>query len=104
MVPSRCSETIQSSFLEVARSFATDSLLYGRIDSEILLDGDATRRLREGTFGSGNVLIFGSPEINLLAAELVLTRQHRPPSIEFLGAGQFQIKDRVFSDTGEHAT
>lgn len=80
MVPSRCSESIQSSFLEVARGFATDSLLYGRLDSEILLDGDATRRLREGGFGSGNVLILGSPEINLLAEELFLTGEARPPS------------------------
>lgn len=85
----------------MARAFSADSLLYGAVDSEILFDDEAVSRLRKDKFTSGNVLVLGSPEINSFARETLLQKDSEKPPIEFLGAGQFKIKDRVFSDAGE---
>ena len=94
IVPSQCSPNTTAHYLSIARRFATDAFLSGRIDTVILHDYEVAGKGARSPLDHSNVLLLGGPTVNAVS-RMVAASQHL---VDFLdGSSQFTIRGRTFA-------
>lgn len=92
-----CDSRITEHYLSIAERFATDSYLYGAIDSRILFDDQVQHYIEVGSahsLGNGNVLLLGGPSTNLVSFHSTAQQG----VFHFIdGSDQFTVRNNIFS-------
>lgn len=95
IVPTDCNIETTEHYFSVARRFSTDAYLYGRLDTMILYDHEATRIEHRFQLSRSNILILGVPSINSVSSQ-ASTLQNL---VKFMdNSSQFAIQDRIFTE------
>ncbi|RPD65838.1 hypothetical protein L226DRAFT_566346 [Lentinus tigrinus ALCF2SS1-7] len=91
VIPNRTSSRLLSAALRIAHALD----VYHKLDAEIIEDGEAARRLKEGSLGSGNMVILNSGELSGFATTIMDKRQ-TPFGVR---GGTLELRGRLLNES-----